>query len=137
MPIWHHEMRDFYIEPQYTYQVEVHTVRKLSQIPESDLLASSAGDGFAFEEILILFASVTGMYLTLIRMVMLGEPCDAMLYGLFQRDDTSSLPKKFQAADHICSFLHCLIQLLFSLFIIDEKAPLNLTPTRRRRCFAR
>jgi len=59
MPIWHHEMRDFYIEPQYDYQSEIYNVRKESQVKEEELLASDE-KGNAFEKLLIAYASVTG-----------------------------------------------------------------------------
>ena len=59
MPIWHHEMRDFYLEPSYDYQAEIYAVRKESGVNEEELLASEETDE-SFEKLLILFASVTG-----------------------------------------------------------------------------
>lgn len=60
MPIWHHEMRDFYIEPQYQYQAEVTALRAFSSVPETALFSSQASNQFSFEKLLILYGSVTG-----------------------------------------------------------------------------
>ena len=62
MPIWHHEMRDFYVEPQYLYQAEIYCVRKEAQISEEELI-SSQDQGINFEKILIVYGSVTGTFL--------------------------------------------------------------------------
>ena len=43
MPIWHHEMRDFYVEPQYDYQAEIFAVRKECTIAEEELLVVRRG----------------------------------------------------------------------------------------------
>lgn len=59
MPIWHHEMRDFYIEPQYDYQAEIFHVRKECQVSEEALLEVE-GIEDSVEKLLIVFASVTG-----------------------------------------------------------------------------
>ena len=60
MPIWHHEMRDFYIEPSYQYQAEIISLRTMSTVPETDLLASTSSSQGSFEKLLILYGSVTG-----------------------------------------------------------------------------
>jgi nitric oxide synthase oxygenase domain/subunit/hemoglobin-like flavoprotein len=61
LPVWHHEMRDFYIEPQYQYQAELISLRTLSQVPETDLFHNGdASVDVSFERLLVLFASVTG-----------------------------------------------------------------------------
>ena len=60
MPIWHHEMRDFYIEPQYQYQAEVTALRAFSTVTEKDLFDRGGADDSSFEKILILYGSVTG-----------------------------------------------------------------------------
>ena len=59
MPIWHHEMRDFYLEPTYDYQAEIYDVRKESTVTEEELFASEDIDN-SFEKLLIVYASVTG-----------------------------------------------------------------------------
>jgi len=60
LPIWHHEMRDFYIEPQYEYQAELFAVRKESNLAEDEVFDVAAAVEQGFESILILYASVTG-----------------------------------------------------------------------------
>mmetsp|Transcript_3234 Transcript_3234/g.7163 ORF Transcript_3234/g.7163 Transcript_3234/m.7163 type:complete len:1592 (+) Transcript_3234:138-4913(+) len=60
LPIWHHEMRDFYIEPQYDYQAELFAVRKESKLAEDEVFDVAGPDENEFERILILYASVTG-----------------------------------------------------------------------------
>jgi nitric-oxide synthase, endothelial len=60
MPIWHHEMRDFYMEPAYLYQAEVTVLRTLSTVPETDLITTSSSAQSSFEKILLLYGSVTG-----------------------------------------------------------------------------
>lgn len=60
LPIWHHEMRDFYIEPQFQYQASVATLRKFSKIPEKDVICTPSNEEAPFESILVLYASVTG-----------------------------------------------------------------------------
>lgn len=59
MPIWHHEMRDFYLEPSYDYQAEIYAVRKESGIREEELFASDDTSD-DFEKLLVVYASVTG-----------------------------------------------------------------------------
>jgi len=61
-PVWHYEMRDFYLRPQYHYNCDKWVVEEVATAPKEDTSPASSGSKEEDDprKVLILYASTTG-----------------------------------------------------------------------------